>query len=336
MVVNKKIIQIAKGFSLVPKKAIPIKKGVYQLILQSGESLCLKKMNYPSAYLMWIDRILQKTRKSGFLYIAWRNPASTMGHPLFIRGGSKKSPYILTPWIKGRTPSPHSKEDLFQCAAQLAHFHNATRKFMKDVPQGRNELEKWSLHFRNTAHTLTQVFKNDCSPLLLKWKETILSRAETAIAMLKESDYLSLCRQSTQARTICHGDSGPKNFVIAQESIYLIDFETLRIDLRVYDLFRMIRLSCKNTGWDFTKARTLLDGYRSVADLNEQEIYVLSSWFCFPHKAGKLLHSFLTVSKTKQGKILERLDKIMAGEEKLPSFIQQLQAYGSKVEQERK
>lgn len=335
MAVSKEIIQIANSFSLHPERSIPIKKGVHQLISKSGERFCLKKMNYPKAYLTWMDGILQKTRKSGFKYVAWRNPDTAIGNPLFIRGGIKKAPHILTPWIVGRTPSPDSEEDLFHCAAQLAHFHNATRPFVKHVPQtqNRNKLEKWPQHFRKTAHSLSEILKDHGHPLLQKWGDRILSRADKAMVMLHESDYLSLCRHSSQATTICHGDSGPKNFVMAEEGIYLIDFETLRIDLRVYDLFRMIRLACKNKGWDFKKARAILDGYRSIAAINEGEIFVLSSWFCFPHKAGKLLHSFRTLSKTKQDKQLIRLNKIMESEEKLSLFIKELQAYGYKVRQ---
>lgn len=333
MVGSKEVIQIANRFSLYPEKSIPIKKGVHQLISKSGEKFCLKKMNYPKAYLMWIDGILQKTRKSGFRYVAWRNPETPIGTPLFIRGGIKQAPHILTPWILGKTPSPQSQEDLFHCAAQLARFHNATRPFVKEVPESRNELEKWSQHFRSTTHRLNGLLRNQCHPVLQKWHETIRSRTEKALDILNVGDYLFLCRQLPQAITICHGDSGPKNFVMAEDGIYLIDFETLRIDLRVYDLFRMIRLSCKSTGWDFTKAKAVLDGYRSVAALNKAEIFVLSSWFCFPHKAGKLLHSFQGFSPQKQNLQLRRLDKVMESEETLPLFIKELQTYGFNVGQ---
>src|SRR5690606_8894417 len=91
---------------------------------------------------------------------------------------------------------------------------------------------------------------------------------------------------------LCHGDGGPTNFIMNAKGTYLIDFETLRLDLRSYDLYRVIHNSCKDHRWDFEIARAILDGYQSVSKLNETDFRLLKVWTYFPREVFKLLSRY--------------------------------------------
>jgi CotS family spore coat protein len=337
-VINQQVNQLVQTFKVKIKHMRIVKSGVYRLISTDGKQHCLKKMSYTLRRLRWMDQVLRSIRRQGFYNIAWRNPHEQTGKHLYARRPRGGTPYILTPWIKGRSPSPASRKDIKACAAALARFHLAGRKALLPRSGALNMLRKWPSLLQAREELLKkQINKakrnghgSPMDRLLQVHGDSLLQRSQEALRILRRSNYKAVCKKAANTGALCHGDSGPKNFVLTSSGTYMIDFETLRFDLRAYDLFRMIRLSCKNKGWKLSTARSVLDGYQSVSKLERSDIELIKVWLQFPNKAFKLLSRYDRSKAEGKRKIEQSLKKVIADEQHIISFLEKLGQYVQK------
>jgi CotS family spore coat protein len=337
-VTNQQVNQLVQTFKVKIKHMQFVKSGVYRLISTDGKQHCLKKMSYTLRRLRWMDRVLRRIRHQGFSNIAWRNPFEQSGRQLYARRSRGGTLYILTPWINGRSPSPASQKDLKACAATLARFHLAGRKAILPQSGALNMLRKWPALLKARESLLKKQIKkakrnghgSPMDHLLQVHGDGLLQRSQEALRILRHSNYKAVCKKATNIGALCHGDSGPKNFVLTSGRTYMIDFETLRFDLRAYDLFRMIRLSCKNKGWKLSTARSILDGYQSVTKLERSDIELIKVWLQFPNKAYKLLSRYDRSRAEGKRKIEQSLEKVIADERHIISFLHRLNQYVQK------
>jgi CotS family spore coat protein len=335
---NQQIIKLVQSFQVQAKHTRFVKSGVYRVVSTDGKPYGLKRMSYSLSRLRWMDRVLKRVRLRGFSAISWRNPLQRGGKPLYVKSQRGGIPYILTPWIKGRPPSPSSPTDIEACAAALARFHLAGRQAALSGEGALNVLGKWPSMLRSREALLKrQISKAKRSGhnrpldrLLQTHGDSLLQRSQEALSILNDSDYKAASRKASENHALCHGDSGPKNFVMTPNGPYIIDFETLRLDLRAYDLYRMIRLACKNKGWKFTTARAVLDGYHNVSKLVLSDIEFIKIWLLFPNKAYKMLSRFDQSGVQGKRNIERALQDVIADERQLIPFLQQLDSYAKK------
>ena len=329
-------IRIARRFGVEVQEIERIKSGVYRLVSTDNHAYCLKRMRYSKARILWMDATMKQLRQQGFTAIAWRDPTSSVGKRLIVKPAGQ-APYILTPWLSGQEPHPQSPRDLAVCAQLLARFHQAGRWIDTNQKGKLQAVGTWPKLFRTRAELLTsyieQAMHNECTPplnlLLRRHGDHLLERADIAQQRLLESDYATLCKRKGPHITFCHGDSGPKNFVLTDQGAAMIDFETLRHDLRVYDLYRMIRLACRHRGWPFASARAVLDGYQTVSQLDREEIELLGTWFLFPHKPARILAQYDRARASHREALVRKLEITLADEANLPAFLQDLSNFAA-------
>jgi CotS family spore coat protein len=338
---RKTVFKIAGRFGLRPQEMEEIKSGVYRLLSPSGNVYCLKRMAYPTDQLRWIDSTLRKIKRKGFAYICWRDPKRSKGKRAFVRPGGRGAKYILTPWISGSKPRVTSKTDLYQCGKRLAQFHRFSRfagTRGKGAPYYIGRWPEMLTHERNKMEK--EVKRAKAKQPLSKWEGLMLKygsewskRAKSALERLRKSSYRDLCQKARQTGSLCHGDSGYKNFVLTKQGPVIIDFETLRVDLPVYDLFRFVRSIGKNSDWNFSLTRAILDGYRSVTPLKPADYELLAVWLQFPYKPCKLIKQYRrTRSYSVRRKIVKQLEEAARGEQRIPAFLQHLADYAKDVD----
>ena len=329
-------IRIARRFGVKVQEIERIKSGVYRLVSTDNHAYCLKRMRYPRARIRWMDAAMKQLRQQGFTAIAWRDPTSRVGKRLIVTP-TGEFPYILTPWLSGREPHPQSPRDLADCAQFLARFHRAGRWIDTEQKGSPQTVGTWPKLFRIRAEQIAgytkRAMRNEFTPslntLLRRHGDQLLERCDAAERGLLESDYATLCKRNGPHLTLCHGDSGPRNFVLTDQGPALIDFETLRHDLRVYDLYRMIRLACRDHGWPIASARAVLDGYQTVSKLDPEEIELLSLWFLFPHKPARILAQYDRADASRRSALVSKLEKTLNDEANLSSFLQDLYDYAA-------
>lgn len=326
---ERSIILIAQQFGIKVNRLNKIRNGIYRVVTPGGKTYSLKRMP-KLARLRWIDRMLLRVRRSG-QPLAWRNPQKPEGRRL-CAVTKQGVPYVLTPWITGRKPSPRSLKDMRACGAALARFHSAGRAGLKDKIV-YSEIGTW--HFTlNSRHQfilrkIAMAYKHKLSPavnrLVQRHGQEILRYSNQARAMLRSSRYGALRGNARQHGVLTHGDGGPSNFMMNSKGTYLIDFETLHIDLRAYDLYRVIYNSCKDNKWNFAIAKAILDGYRRFAKLRKTDYKLISVWLRSPITTYMVLRSYDRFPLNERS-----LKWAIASERRISPFLKKLDSYARK------
>ncbi|WP_256757723.1 phosphotransferase [Cohnella sp. WQ 127256] len=324
------IVSIAERFGIKVRGIIKIRNGIYRVNTSKGKSYSLKRMSKRLSRLRWIDRVLLRVRNSG-PRLAWRNPQTSEGRKPYVFS-NKGDPYVLTRWISGRIPSPRSLSDMRSCGVALARFHVAGRAALKGK-FANSMIGTWHSTFinrhRDLQRKIAKAKRNGYSPPISRFLQQhgleVLHYSNQARALLRNSGYRSYCNRALQTGVLTHGDGGPSNFILNAEGTHLIDFETLCVDLRAYDLYRVIFNSCKDYHWDFAIAKAILNGYRQVAKIRKTDYDLIQVWLRFPQTTCLVLSSSDRFPLNKSW-----LQWALASERRIGSFLQQLHKYASR------
>ncbi|UVI27951.1 phosphotransferase [Paenibacillus spongiae] len=329
MSTRKNAAPIARRFGIHPIRIIPIQNGVFRLVLPNNKAYALKRMPVSLQRLRWIDRSLLAIRSKGFNRLGWRSVHTEEGRRLFVqmhRGGSL---YVLAPWIAGRWPSVQSPGDMRKCGAALARFHLAARGSSRSISGAANMVGKWPAEIR-AQHRLMSGLINKSSrihPLLQKHGMEILGYSNLTQQLLRNHSYQKICRSGRHLIVLCHGDGGPTNFIINNNGMHIIDFETLRVDLRAYELYRMIYNCCKDHRWNFSIAANFLDGYQRVSKLERTDYAMLRALLRFPRTTYLLLHHYRHQKNRNRTLLEKEMLRALDAERRMTSFIKQLDRY---------
>jgi len=327
------VIKLTRKFDIKATKASRIIPGVYKITLDNDNQYALKSMRYPVSQLIWIDKTLQKVRKNGFPKISWRRPHINEEKKLFAK--LDKTYYVLNPWIDGHWPSPKSKADMLKCGITLAKFHQVGHAINIPKKGAVNMLFKWSSEL-NSIHQILEThitkakqnkYKSELDSILQEHGEKLLNYSLKAQQILRNSDYLLACNNALKNKPLCHGDGGPTNFIFNKNGAHLIDFETLRIDLRSYDLYRIIYNSSKDHAWDFQIAKSILEGYQSIFKLNHTDFELMKVWLRFPRTTNLALNKHNRSKQQGKAIYVNKIPAALLSEEQVTLFLQKLDNY---------
>ncbi|MBB6735645.1 phosphotransferase [Cohnella zeiphila] len=321
---------IVKRFGMNASKQKKIRKGIYRIAAANGKTYSLKRMPKRVTRLRWIDRVLLKVRQKGLL-VAWRDPQTPEGRKPYAVS-PKGELFVLTPWISGRKPSPRSLIDMRACGIALARFHKAGRAGLKGK-FAYSAIGTWPSTLRTRERFIKKKivkakrngFRLPISRFLQQNGPEILRYASMAKSLLGTSGYQSYRRNPRKTAVLCHGDGGPSNFILNKKGTYLIDFETLHVDLRAYDLYRVIYNSCKDYQWDFSIAKAILDGYRQVSRLKRSDYRLIEVWLRFPLTTYLVLSPFKRFPLTKSW-----LQWALKSERRIGPFLKKMNNYAKR------
>ncbi|MCY0875039.1 MAG: phosphotransferase [Firmicutes bacterium] len=330
---------LVRQFHVESKEATRVQSGVYRVTTPKGEQFALKRMKHlDDSHLRFIDTTLCDVRRAGThrVRIVWREENKLGGSPAFVRSREKAYAYVLTPWIDGRRPDARLPADLVLCAQTLANFHIAFGHLPTNPsfapPATYWKLGTWPKTFRqHTAKMEKRIIEagqqtGTLATLLQTQGGALLHEACEMENALFQSDYEAMCQSAQDGTTtICHGDCGDKNFVLTTEDAYLIDFETLCVDLPAFDIFRMIRLQGKANHFDPDLAMTMLNAYAQVRPLSHEELTLVVIWLRFPMQAARALRSHRVWAD--QERAARRLVAAMAQARRMRPLIDRLRAY---------
>lgn len=321
---------IAQQFGVKVSKQRKIRDGIYRVVTSNGKTFSLKRMPLQVRRLMWMDRVLFRIQRNGSL-LAWRNPKTIEGRKPYVTF-RRRNHYVLIPWISGRKPSPRSLKDMRACGVALARFHKAGRVVLKGKT-AYSEIGLWSSTLGKREGFIENKiriakrngFSLPIRTFIKQHGEEILRYSKQASSMLRGSSYHTYRRYPRKTGVLCHGDGGPSNFIINDKGTYLIDFEALHVNLRAYDLYRVIYNSCKDYKWNFSIASAILDGYRKVSKLHKNDFKLLRVWLRFP------LTTFFVLSPTKRFPFTKsKLQWALESERRIGPFIKKLDNYAGK------
>lgn len=315
----------ATRFKLPIKKDQTIQVGVYKITLTSGKQYVIKRMEVPVNTLRWIDRTLHRMREHGFHHMSWRQADSRYGRRLYIH--SHLAPYVLTPWIKGRWPAVFSKRDLHRCGVTLAKFHQSATNIPLRTVGSINSIGKWSAMLQKRHQVIVKSMHIAGTMITKAERAAIMNYSLAAKRSLRQQGFNHWNQAQQHLITLCHGDVGPTNFILNKRGVHLIDFETLRIDYRAYDLSRALYNFGQFNRFSYAPLKAFLDGYQTISRLEKTDLAMASALLRFPRMTYLALLEYIKNPRKKKRKFLMDYPKAIRMERRMTAFLAKLNQY---------
>lgn len=265
-----------------------IRPGVYRVRTASG-GFCLKKLprRGPDAGFMVAAEKHLVSKGCGAL--VGLLPTKRGAREVNLGGRT----WVLTGWVAGREPEARSPEDCALVGRSLARFHRASRGFSRPGGEGPLWLPWLESKSKDLIHYLNRAAKGRTAfdRALASKRPWILTCCERSLDLLTAPGALQEVHTARQAGSLCHGDAGVGNYIINPVGeLKIIDLETLCVDHRARDLYRLIRSIMKRTDWNLGRARQVMESYDQVSPLGLIDWYLTLAWLVFPYKVWRLCH----------------------------------------------
>lgn len=292
-------------------------RSAYKVSTSSG-NICLKKMKHGEYKASNGNMLVEYLISNGFSNIA-RYYKTKNGH-LYVKSG--KMIYYVTEWIDGIESDMNNIDEAIQCVKMLAQFHIASKKIDTSKFKIKNNLKNWSKIFKNDIDDLQRFKKiilrkrnkDDLDLSYLKHIDSFSNRGLAALSFLNESKYAKLSMKAYEDKTICHDSFYYQNIIKKNNTFYIVDLDSIIIDLQINDLGKLIRrlMFRKAYRWDFNKAKLLIESYTSINLLSKDELEAMLSLIIFPHKFWKLGKKRYVKDKSwNQTKYIHKLNRII-------------------------
>ncbi|RIV23129.1 hypothetical protein D2Q93_08310 [Alicyclobacillaceae bacterium I2511] len=263
-------------YSLRLSEVQPV-RDVFRITTQNGSVLCLKPFDYNQQEMQFIAMAMEYLKKSGFPYI----PKILRTKEGFLWARIKQRKYMLTDWIRGRSPNFSNLDEYGQAVQTLARFHKHSEGFVcSDGITCRRKVEKLENGIRQTRHVLQQTgsIPSDTRALLLDFCDLAQSR-------LQEPTVQDGIRHETAHGALAHGDFNYPNLVRnTRGHLYVIDFDAVAYQVRMVDLAHLLQRNC---GWSGEKVLRWLDVYNRVRPLSGEDCALLTMLLYTPHTVAR-------------------------------------------------
>lgn len=320
------IAQLEKAYNLEIMEVTPVRR-IYKLVTGAGIK-GLKKLHLPLGRLKFMAQAMNYLGQQGFKGIS---PIfyTCQQQPFFqIRDNT----YYLVDWVEGRECDFLNYEDLQGALEVLAHFHLCSQGFSPTgEAKSKKAWGKWTNNFKKILLRLeayksaikAKTTKTPFDREFLAWVDYFTDQGNRALAILANSQYLALCAEGKKTPSLCHHDVSARNFICAAKGQeFLIDFEYVRYDIRVYDLGRFISRALFDLNAGFEKAREIINIYRQVSPLKEGEYPLLLALAYFPQKFWRLTDAYYQQSWSgSEEEGLEQIATIVSHEKKRALFL---------------
>lgn len=311
-------------------KAIEIFKSrsAYKIVT-AEENICLKKMKHKESKVINGYILVENLVINGFCNLA--KYFKTKNGNLYVK--RKKFIFYATEWIDGSECELSDINEAVNCARLLAEFHNATRKLDSKKLKINNNLKNWPKIFMNNINDMIKykkvIGKKKIKSMFDITYEQHLNnfyeRGMASLNLLNSSQYYKLSKLAEESKTICHDSFYYQNIIRKGSEYYLIDLDSIIIDLHINDLGKFIRrLMFKSAyKWDFNKAKIIIEAYSSVNFLDKENLETMLSLIIFPHKFWKLgKKRYIKNNNWSEKKYIHKLNRLVKYDKVQQKFLE--------------
>ncbi|QGU95183.1 CotS family spore coat protein [Clostridium bovifaecis] len=319
-------------------------RSVYKVKTNKG-TICLKKFKHGKYKASNGSFLVQELYKNDFFNTP--NYICTKNKNLFVK--YKSLFFYVTEWVDGIECDLSEINETKNCAKLLARFHLATHKIDCEKLKIRNNLRNWPEVYKNKLYDFNKYEKIIASKMIkntfdIVYRDNIqkfYNIGLITLTILNNSKYYKLSEIANKEHTICHDSFYYQNIIKKEDRYYIIDLDSIIIDLQVNDLGKFIRrLMYKSSyKWEFKKAEEIIESYNTVNKLSKDELEVMLALIMFPHKFWKLgKKRYFDFKNWNEKKYVHKLNKIIKyGELQqkfLEDYIQYLDRYDKNFSKE--
>lgn len=240
--------------------------------------------------LLSVARGLEYVSENGFRSCRLPLPTKS-GAPFLAQGGRH---YLLFEWIEGERIDFSCPEQLAASCRTLAHFHLCGRGFdssggsfarlVRSLARRHRELQSFA--GRAGRSEAGSGFERELGRALGYYLELAAFGRRLLAGIEPEAG-------ATGESGLCHGDVAARNLILSPGGeVFLIDFDAMRPDLPLLDLWKLFRRAMTGLGWEAEAGLRIIDSYETVAPLRPGELAVLLALLAFPQKLWRLARRF--------------------------------------------
>lgn len=206
--------------------------------------------------------------------------------------------FYVTKWVNGTECNLDELDEVLNCSKLLAKFHLTTKKIDTQKFKIANHLKNWPQIYKNKLYDLSiyekcienKKIKNRFDITYMENIPVFYQRGLLTLNILNNSEYYKLSKSANKNHTICHDSFYYQNIIKKDNKYYIIDLDSIIIDLQITDLGKFIRrlMDKECYKWDFEKAKKMIEAYNSINKLSKDELEIMLSLIIFPHKFWKL------------------------------------------------
>jgi CotS family spore coat protein len=331
---EKKMISYAMGkYNIEVNTSCKI-RSVYKITSNTGV-LCLKKIKHGHKKVQNSNNLVLGLKNAGFSNVS--SFLKTKNGELSVK--YNKYTLYVTEWIDGEECQLENLPEILNCTKLLAQFHLAANKIDTKTYKLHNNLKDWPSIFNSNLHDLEKFkdfiarkkIKNEFDHIYDRYIDKFYSRGINALNTLISSDYHKLSRQAYQNKTLCHDSFYYQNIIKkSNNEYYIIDLDSVIIDLQVMDLGKFIRrlMTKSDFQWNFSKARYIIEAYHNEKPLSAEELEVMLALIIFPHKFWKLGRKrYIKQKNWSENKYMHKLEKVIKYSDLEQNFIYDYQNF---------
>lgn len=309
-------------------QSIKPNKGVYILKTDSGYK-CLKKIDYGIQKLLFVYGAKEHLIKNGFNRVD-KYLLNVEGNPYAL---VNEDIYTLSEWIDGRESDFHNMDDVIKCSENLAYLHIASKGY--EPPENsklKSDLERWPHLMEKRIKSFDKMRemarkkrdKTEFDLTYIKNMEFYKEMAIKALEVLKNSNYMNICKVAEEEKSFCHHDYNYHNIVIDKdENIYVIDFDYCKREIRTYDLSAFLMKALKRMDWDIECGKAIIESYDNVSRLGDDEYKVLYAFLLFPQRFWRLTNRYYyNEVNWSQGTFDNKIKELIEEREQYINFIE--------------
>ncbi len=301
-------------------------------------TICIKRINHGKYKVRNGDLLVKGLTDNNFLNTS--KYICTKDGQLFVT--INKFFFYATEWINGEECDLSSIEEVENCSKLLAKFHLATNKIDTNKLNIKNNLRNWPKLFESNLNDLEKFkrfierrkIKSKFDTTYLSYINSYHTRGMSLLKLLNESDYNKLSSTADENKTICHDSFYYQNIIKMEDSYYIIDLDSIMIDLQINDLGKFIRrlMHKSEYRWSFEKALLIINAYESINKLTKSEYEAMIALILFPHKFWKLgKKKYIKGQNWDEKKYLHKLNKVIKYNEAEEKFLNEYMQYINNV-----
>lgn len=308
------------------------KKGVWWIQAPEGYKI-LKKISNSEDTLKYIISAVHHLIQNG-MKIPSINKTKSGNDYVNINGTC----YVLSDAISGKTPSYDSPRELMAIIRELARFHRAAAGFHPpENTKPKNHLGIWVQDYTEQTEDMNRFYRDELSvngkdsigKFILNEFPYFYKRAYEAIESLKGKEYSDWVEKAGKMGCLCHQDFASGNLIMTPNEIYILDTDSITIDIPARDIRKILHKIMKKSGkWEMDLTKRVLDYYQSQNPLTQSEWQVVKMDIMFPHLFIGAMNKYYYQRDKEWSpqKYLQRLKEMAAFEKTIVPLLDNFQA----------
>ncbi len=222
--------------------------------------------------------------------------------------------YMMKNWFIGKECDVTNEIQILRAVSELAKLHKdwtfSEHVFLESSEDNEENLEpligrplqeEFSRHNREMKkvrnYIRKRVSKGSFEFLYLENFEKMFCLAQNITDKLKSFGCGRLYQRSIEQKTLVHGDYNYHNILFTTAGAVITNFEHVRIDVQVHDLYYFMRKVLEKNQWNYELGIAMLQTYHEQRKLQKDEVEYLALCLAYPEKFWKMASTYYHSNK---------------------------------------